>query len=456
MLLRNILPVITVPFMVMCGCDNIPDTDATVHIVNRSGGKVYFQPESMSGYSEITSLDTVFTVIGSPVYYRLMNGSGNFYPLYISPGSLTEIVVDIDSVAITGSNERENRFMRENPYICRAPHDIRSYSDEWTLFQESEITRLDSLLDTAELDREFIATQKLYHRYTLHNQRLGGFMLAKAFAVDGQEIEPGDHFYDFLDRLKFDDPRILRIPKWYDVVSRALETKESRGLIPVSSDRYMSIYADAIEDADVRSHFLVSLLEQTLKYNYLNDYSAQFPVIRSLITSADAVDRLPDIENDFYRRLEASASVAKGTPMPEFTAKTVDGKEYNINDFRGEYVLIDFWFTGCAPCRAEMPYFDRLAEEFDGHGVRFISLSVDAGPELYATWEQMMRKKSHTPGVLSVNLPDGFNSPLLKRLGITGVPRIMLIDPDGNILEPYARRPSDPKLSSRLSDLIGR
>lgn len=425
-----------------------------VRITNTTGEKVYFQPEAMLGYSEVASADTTMAVPDSPAYYRLVGADGTFYPVYLSPGSVTDIAVTPAGVTITGTHERENRFMRENPYICRSPRKIKKYSPEWTAWQEGEISRLDSLLDASGLDPEFVATQRLYHRYTLLNQRLGGLTLAKAFAPGGQKVEPGEGFYAFLDTLRFDDKRVLRIPKWFDVVDKALETKESRGLIPVSNDSYMSIYAGEIDDETVRSHFLTSLLALTLKRNYLNDFVSQLPAVRQLITAPEAVAQLPALEQEYASRLEASAGVKRGTPMPEFVAKTVDGKEYNIKDFRGDYVLIDFWFTGCVPCRAEMPYFDELAGKFDGRGVKFISLSVDAGPELYAEWERMMREKPHAPGVLSVNLPDGFNSPLLKQLGIHGVPRIMLLDREGRILESYAKRPSDPKLPHQLSTLI--
>ena len=66
----------------------------------------------------------------------------------------------------------------------------------------------------------------------------------------------------------------------------------------------------------------------------------------------------------------------------------------------------------------------------------------------------MMRENPHNPNVLSVNLPDGFNSPLLGQLNIHGVPRIMLIDREGRIIDSYAKRPSDPKLSRQLKNLL--
>lgn len=430
---------------------------ASVTILNRSGEKVYFQPEAALEYSQGTVNDTVFSVTDSPAYYNLIAGNGNFHHIFITPESATEITVGNDgNIDIKGSNEKENNFISSHPYICRTPKTIKPYSSEWAAYNESEIAKLDSLIDAAGLDQEFSATHKLYNRYTFLNQRLGGVSLAKVFRPNGKKVEISDDFYNFLDTLTFSDERILRIPKWFDVVNKAIETKESRGLIPVTNESYMTVYAKAIDNEKVRSHFLVNLLALTLKRNYLNDFSRQLPEIRPLITDADASARIGELENEFAEKARAAANVAAGTQMPDFMFKDVDGKEFNFADFRGDYVIIDFWFTGCAPCRAEMPYFDEVAKAFDGKGVKFISLSVDTGDELYAEWEKMMREKPHAPGVLSVNLPDGFNSPLLKQLNIHGVPRIMLIDREGRIVESYAKRPSDPKLRQQLESLTAK
>lgn len=437
----------------VAGCRADAAGPARVTISNQSGSPIYFQPEAALNYESIAAADTVISIADSPAYYRLMTADGTFYPVFITPGSETEIKVGPDGVSLKGGNEKENDFMRRNTYTCRAPKGVRTYSPEWVAFNDSEIARLDSLLDNSGLDSGFIGIHKLYYRYTLLNQRLGGVSTAKVFRHGGNSVEIGENFYNFLDTLKFTDERILYVPKWFDVVSKAIEMKESRGMIPVDNGSYMSIYANAIDNEKVRSHFLVNLLALTLKRNYLNDFSRQLPEIKPLITDPAAASRLPALEEEFAQKDSAAAAVAAGTAMPDFTFKDVDGREYAFSDFRGDYVIIDFWFTGCAPCRAEMPYFDQVAKDFDGKGVKFISLSVDTGDELYAEWEKMMREKPHAPGVLSVNLPGGFNSPLLGKLNIHGVPRIMLVDREGRIVESYAKRPSDPKLRQQLESL---
>lgn len=429
---------------------------ASVKISNSTDGKIFFQPEAALDYTEITARDTVLTIDDTPVYYRFMDANNTFIPVFITPGASLEISASQEGVTVKGSNERENTFIREHSYIARTPNTIKSYSKEWIDYNNKALASLDSLIDASGFDPEFTATHKLYNRFTFLNQRLNGVNLSRIFRSDGRTVKLSENFYDFLDTLKFTDERILTIPKWFTIVNAALETKETRGLLPVDNDNYMSIYAKGIDNDKVRSAYLIELLKLTLKRNYLNDFANQLPAVKDLITESADFAELTDLEKQYLHQVKEADNVVKGTPMPEFKCYTVDGKEYNLSDFKGDYVIVDFWFTGCAPCRAEMPYFDRLAADFDGRGVRFISLSVDTGDELYAEWAKMMREKPHTPGVVSVNLPDGFKSPLLKELNIHGVPRIMLLDRDGKIVESYAKRPSDPKLRQQLQNLISK
>ena len=452
---RYTLPVLSLGMLCAAGQLHASEP-ANVRITNTSGDKLFFQPESLLGYNRIYATDTVMSVSELPAYYRLATADGSYYPVFLTPGSETVISVGADGVDIKGTNERENKFMNTHSYICRTPESIKPYSSEWIDYNEAEIATLDSIIDAEGLNPEFAAIHKLYNRFTFLNQRLNGVTFAQTFRPGGKKVELSNNFYDFLSSLRFTDERILTIPKWFTVINGALETMEKHGVIDVDNDNYMSIYARAIDNEKVRSHYLIELLNLTLKRNYLNDIERQLPTIRQYITDSAALAQLPAIEAKLAEQKEATANTAAGTPMPEFTCKTVDGKEYNLSDFRGDYVIVDFWFTGCVPCRAEMPYFDKVATDFDGRGVKFVSLSLDTGDELYATWEKMMQEKAHTPGVISVNLPDGFNSPLLGKLNIHGVPRIMLLDREGKIVESYAKRPSDPKLRQQLENLISR
>lgn len=127
---------------------------------------------------------------------------------------------------------------------------------------------------------------------------------------------------------------------------------------------------------------------------------------------------------------------------------------YSSADFKGKIVVLDFWFTGCVPCRAEMPYMDRIAEEMEGQPICFISISLDFGDELMTLWKKMVQ--DHKGPVISLNVEGGFKSDLAKAYKISGVPRIVIIDKEGRIIDACAKRPSDPKLKMQLEELVKR
>jgi thiol-disulfide isomerase/thioredoxin len=64
-------------------------------------------------------------------------------------------------------------------------------------------------------------------------------------------------------------------------------------------------------------------------------------------------------------------------PAPPFAVRSFDGKTMRLADFRGRPVVLDFWATWCAPCRASMPHLDALQQRFQPQGLVVIGLSVD-------------------------------------------------------------------------------
>lgn len=439
----------------LASCGGAP-RHAVVKIDNPAGREVFFQPEDTMGYNKITARDTTLTIaLDSPRYYRYMDKDNNFYLLYLSPGSETVISCGEGAPVVTGSNEAENRFAAENKYICQAPDSIKPYSQQWIEWQQREIDRLDAKLDASGLSSEFVAMQKLYYEYVFLNQRLNGIEVAMLFTPEGMEKPViADGYYDFLKDVKFDDPNIVEMPKWFEVVDKALTEMEKHGFIPVSNDHYMKIYAERIGNERVRSQYLVRLLRLALKKGYTDDFMAHLDEVRPLITDPDAAAQIPAIEQEYAEAVEQGKGVARGMAMPDMTFNTVDGRQYSLADFKGKFLILDFWFTGCMPCKAEVPYFEKIAKEFAGKDVQFISISLDTGDQLYKEWQRVMAEKLADSAVLGVNLPGGFTSPLLKQLNITGVPRIMLIDREGRIIDTHAKRPSDPKLAQQLTTLL--
>jgi len=151
---------------------------------------------------------------------------------------------------------------------------------------------------------------------------------------------------------------------------------------------------------------------------------------------------------------EARASaVAKytGQPSPAFEFENFKGGKSRLSDFRGKYVYIDNWATWCTPCKAELPYLTKIEEKYTGKNIVFISISIDKLASR-GKWKKFVAD-NHLGGTQLIADKD-FNSDFVTVLGISLIPRFILIGPDGKIIDANAKRPSDPALQAQLDELL--
>ncbi|GAB3134576.1 TlpA family protein disulfide reductase [Marisediminicola antarctica] len=64
-----------------------------------------------------------------------------------------------------------------------------------------------------------------------------------------------------------------------------------------------------------------------------------------------------------------------------FAGETDAGEPFASTDFAGEVLVVNFWYAGCAPCRAEAPDLDALAQQYEGNGASFVGVNIYDGAE---------------------------------------------------------------------------
>ena len=129
--------------------------------------------------------------------------------------------------------------------------------------------------------------------------------------------------------------------------------------------------------------------------------------------------------------------------------RDTDGKPRSLGEFRGDFVVLNFWATWCAPCREEMPGFSRLASAWKDRGVRFVGLT---GDDPHAV-ERFLRE---VPVSYPVFLAEGSADSWARRLGDRDalLPFTVIVDPAGRVVARRVGVYSEPEVSAQLSALV--
>ena len=127
------------------------------------------------------------------------------------------------------------------------------------------------------------------------------------------------------------------------------------------------------------------------------------------------------------KEYEIADKTISGKPVPGFSFPDTTGKMVSLSDFKGKWVLLDFWYVDCPWCRKLTPHMIDIYKDWKvSKNFEIISISVDK-PKDYKRWkEAIVEDKSPWTQVndSTKTYPDVY--------GITGYPTLILIDPNGN------------------------
>jgi thiol-disulfide isomerase/thioredoxin len=191
----------------------------------------------------------------------------------------------------------------------------------------------------------------------------------------------------------------------------------------------------------------------TVKGAYITSQLRFYKFYDDLVKDVEPIEQylLTDLQKKAYTdKLKMTDTVlVTGKPGFNFSLPDVNEKKVSMKDLKGKVVVMDVWATWCAPCRAQFPHLKKLEEEFKDADIAFVSVSTDDSASI-DKWKAMIVKES----LGGIQLIASGKNDFINYYKVESIPRFMVFDKEGKIVNVDAPRPSEKELKKLLEFLL--
>ncbi|MDX5345965.1 MAG: AhpC/TSA family protein [Hymenobacteraceae bacterium] len=179
---------------------------------------------------------------------------------------------------------------------------------------------------------------------------------------------------------------------------------------------------------------------------YLIDPESNFAFADSMATVFQKTLPESDYTKALATKVQKMRGASVGQTAPDIKLPNPEGKELALSDYRGKYVLVDFWASWCGPCRKENPNVVRMYNKYKDKGFEIFGVSLDQNKD---KWVQAIANDKLTwPHVSDLQ---GWQSSAAQLYNVTSIPQTVLVDKEGKIIAKGLRGEAlEQKLASLL------
>ncbi|MBA6152048.1 TlpA family protein disulfide reductase [Gelidibacter maritimus] len=374
--------------------------------------------------------------------YASIYGPREIRSTYLEPGKELSLYRDENGeYSFTGDMAKINNYL--NNYIPRLNVDYKMQEEKF-LNQWGKLSGLLKMhFDTLSLPDNFIKIEKRRMDFIVNNMLLDYSLYYSRY--HGIDHSPSDDYYNTLVEKMQEDSTLSELFEYRQSFKKWVQMLANRNSLdnkPISKLRSQLTYVDDnIEGARLAEYLTHSFIFYYVRDNGIAGIDEMLPFYNLKVEDRSKISEFQKMYNE-YSKLE------KGNPAPDFKFTSIDGNSFQLSDFYGKYLYIDVWATWCVPCLKEYPVLKKLEEQFEGRKINFVSVSID---ENMNDWREKVEKENMKGFVLHI----GNDTTFRKNYMIDLIPRFILIDPQGNIIDSKMTRPSNLKTSQSLSKLPG-
>ncbi|MFZ1703011.1 MAG: TlpA disulfide reductase family protein [Saprospiraceae bacterium] len=394
--------------------------------------------------------------------YKLTHGQqGMFLLVYLQPGKKTTLKADgsnlVMSAKFEGDTKIENAFLTAK--MINEPSLLNiDQTTFFTLPEEDFLNKVEEIkTKLIDFKKEFQKQNGVFNSYfeeivnmdiTFQATNLKMFYPQYYnYLMKSTDFVPSESFYSFFQSLDINNEINLNsehfkvfVPLYLD---HELKIKNaSTALYESSGLDKLNILGEKITNQKIKDEVSFNIMKQSFETSLADAFDMyNLYMTQNLDTEKKKV--IEALHNEWL-------PLKPGNVAPFFQGVDKNGKNFTSQSLQGKVLYIDVWATWCGPCIGELPHLENLQEKFKSNSnITFVSISIDQNKE---PWRKMLVDKNMKG--LQLYSEGAWNSEIISNYKINGIPRFIIIDKDGNLVDANALRPSNPNTADVLTKLL--
>ena len=373
--------------------------------------------------------------------------------LYLEADKDLNLNVDLEdfrnSLDFTGELAKENKFLLVKDEL--ANKDLR---EMFKLEPEKFLSIIDATQEDINMELQnmaidnpkFLESQENELAY-LNASFKYQYKDAYTYLNEVEDVTLPEDFYDSIGLIDMADTLEFRKSDNYRRLIQAHYNREA-DLLQDSNDsnhamRYISLVNSKLPDSYTKNQ----LLKEAVGYSLKPDRNLDKVYELYMKYQTD-----PTLLEEMEEKYAILKNLTPGKKSPEFDYENYNGGTTSLESLRGKYVYIDVWATWCGPCLREIPYIKEVEKDYRDKNIEFVAISIDEAKD-YDKWRGMIEERELV-GTHLYTGGDAWQSEFTQAYNVRGIPRFILIDPEGNIFDADTYRPSDPKLRELFDEIL--